>query len=85
MEIHGRSGRPDERERGGIRLILISLDVELAMSIVQLTGVLIPLLLGITRYYRNNEGRHISEARMLFVIALLFCPLFLLYSIFRNN
>lgn len=31
--------------------------VELAMSIVQLTGVLVPLLLGITRYYVNNQDR----------------------------
>ena len=60
----------------------MSLDVELAMSIVQLTGVLIPLLLGITRYYLNNQHSDRSrgsDALMTVAVFLLFAPLFISY------
>lgn len=54
--------------------------VELAMGVVQLTAVLIPLLLGLTRYYVNNEREiELSDSTLRRYMALLFLPLFLAY------
>lgn len=59
--------------------------VELAIGIVQLTAVLIPLLLGLTRYYVNNESRvGTSDSTLRRYIGLLFLPLFLAYVHFSQ-
>lgn len=60
----------------------MAVDVEFAMNIVQLTGVLIPLLLGLTRYYvSNHEGflEEVSDRDVMGFTLLLFIPLLLAY------
>lgn len=60
----------------------MSPDVEYAMNIVQLTGVLIPLLLGITRYYINEENSpvmSVSNTTITLYLGFLFLSLLVAY------
>lgn len=57
----------------------MALDVQLAMNIVQLTGILIPVLLGVTRYYLTNDNAEDSGLMVSAIVMLLFGPLFVAY------
>ncbi|KYH23727.1 hypothetical protein HAPAU_42070 [Halalkalicoccus paucihalophilus] len=57
-------------------------DVDYAMSVVQLTGILIPLLLGVTRYYVKEENENlisVSNETISIYLGLLFMPLFIAF------
>lgn len=53
--------------------------VELAMSLIQLTGVLIPLLLGMIRYVINQEGDETIRKAGRAAVMVLSIPLYATY------